>query len=47
MITEVDTEARTEDMPTLERSTPLMSKRLSHARDLDLDTLAPKRWNLI
>ena len=42
MITEVDTEARTEDMPTLEKKYSTDVKKVESRRDLDLDTRTKK-----
>ena len=42
MITEVDTEARTEDMPTLEKKYSADVKKVESRRDLDLDTRTKK-----
>ena len=42
MITEVDTEARTEDMPTLEKKDSTDVKKIESRRDLDLDTRTKK-----
>ena len=42
MITEVDTEARTEDMPTLEKKYGADVKKIESRRDLELDTRTKK-----
>ncbi len=42
MITEVDTEARTEDMPTLEKKYSTDVKKVESRRDLELDTRTKK-----
>ena len=42
MITEVDTEARTEDMPTLEKKYSSDVKKIESRRDLELDTRTKK-----